>query len=522
MHMGRKEIFTDVREITSENLIEVLQKAMITFSTNASECNYLQNYEKGNQPLARQKMYRADIDCKCIDNVANEITDFKLGFQWANPTTLVQRSEKADLADAISEINEQYDLAGININTQKLGYDVETCGVGYVLIDINTDWEEGDSYFTHNVLSPTCTFVVKSSLYVDHRDMLGVTFRTDEMGNRYFTCYSKDCRYDVLNLTEILEPDGTKKKLPKEVWEHAQTSGTKNPLGMNPIIEYVRSHDKMGCFERQISEMDNLNILVSDFTNDVEQNTQAIWHTNDVDFPVEQITNADGTVTEVTRKAKTNDWLQTYTSPEGKTPFVKPLSIEYDYSGMLENILTRRALILQKCNVPQRNDNSGGSTGIAMSDATGWTAAETAASKQQSIIDGCKMKEVKAVLRAINKHPEISGDNPLLKLKHSDIKPNTNRQKNYELTTKINFFATAVSHGINGLHALKAMNAFEDVNQVWEDSKDLIEKYQDSVFNKSETNNENKAVGGMDEQKPNADRLDQDKSDQEENSPNMK
>ena len=132
------------------------------------------------------------------------------------------------------------------------------------------------------------------------------------------------------------------------------------------------------------------------------------------------------------------------------------------------------------------------------------------------------MKEVKAVLRAINKHPEISGDNPLLKLKHSDIKPNTNRQKNYELTTKINFFATAVSHGINGLHALKAMNAFEDVNQVWEDSKDLIEKYQDSVFNKSETNNENKAVGGMDEQKPNADRLDQDKSDQEENSPNMK
>ena len=129
MHMGRKEIFTDVREITSENLIEVLQKAMITFSTNASECNYLQNYEKGNQPLARKKKYRADIDCKCIDNVANEITDFKLGFQWANPTTLVQRSEKADLADAISEINEQYDLAGININTQKLGYDVETCGV---------------------------------------------------------------------------------------------------------------------------------------------------------------------------------------------------------------------------------------------------------------------------------------------------------------------------------------------------------------------------------------------------------
>ena len=189
---------------------------------------------------------------------------------------------------------------------------------------------------------------------------------------------------------------------------------------------------------------------------------------------------------------------------------------------MLENILTRRALILQKCNVPQRNDNSGGSTGIAMSDATGWSAAETSATKQQSIIDGCKMEEVKVVLRAIKKHPDISADCPLLKLKYSDIKPNTNRQKNYELTTKVNFFATAVSHGINGLHALKAMNAFEDVNQVWEDSRELIKKYQSSIFDKTEnTDVQNEAVGGMDEQKPNSDRLEQDKSDQEINSPVM-
>lgn len=519
MYTGRKEIYTDVAEITSKNLIEVLQKAVIEFATNVTESNHLMNFEKGLQPLTRTKTYRSDINCECIDNIANEITDFKLGFQWANPTTLVQRSEKRELSDSITELNEQYDLAGIGKNTQKLGYDVETCGVGYVLIDINTEYEDGDNYFTHDVLSPLCTFMVKSSLYVDHRDMLGVTFRTDEYGNRYFTCYSKDNRYDVINLTTIINKDGTTKKQEPAKWKHSKHSGDKNPLGMIPIIEYVRSHDRMGCFERQLSEMNNLNLLISDFTNDVEQNTQAIWHTNDVDFPVEQVKNADGTISEVTRKAKTNDWLQTYTTPEGKTPFVKPLAIEYDYKGMLENILTRRALILQKCNVPQRNDNSGGSTGIAMSDATGWSAAETAATKQQTIIDGCKMQEVKVVLRAIKKHPDIKPDNPLLKLQYSDIKPNTNRQKNYELTTKVNFFATAVSHGINGLHALKAMNAFEDVNQVWEDSRELIEKYQASVFDKTDTDNE--AVGGIDEQKPNADRLEQDKSDQETNSPVM-
>jgi hypothetical protein len=87
-----------------------------------------------------------------------------------------------------------------------------------------------------------------------------------------------------------------------------------------------------------------------------------------------------------------------------------------------------------------------------------------------------------------------------------DIKPSIKRQKNYELTTKVNFFATAVSHGINGLHALNAMNAFEDVNKVWEDSRELIEKYQSSIFDKQE------------EPK---DRLDADYSDQIKNSPNL-
>ena len=66
-------------------------------------------------------------------------------------------------------------------------------------------------------------------------------------------------------------------------------------------------------------------------------------------------------------------------------PFVKPLTIGYDYGGMLNNVISKRQLILQKCNVPQRNDNSGGSTGVAMSDATGWTQAEVEATKIQGL-----------------------------------------------------------------------------------------------------------------------------------------
>lgn len=498
MQIGRYEIFTDEKEITQKNIIEVLQKAIAIHEKNRNRIEFLLKYDAGEQPILRKKTYRSDIDCTCIDNVANEITEFNLGFKWAFPITLVQRGNDSSKAEAISWLNNYYETQSIREKTQRLGRYIEICGIGYSFVDKAP--QGSICPFKVEVLDPMYAFVVRSNYYIDKRIVLGVVYRQDAEGNRHFTCFTDKLRFEIENIYDVKNGE----KVEKSKWNEANRSGEINPLGMVPIIEWYRGHDRMGCFERQISEMDNLNLLVSDFTNDVEQNTQAIWHTNDVDFPTEKIVREDGTEVETVRRPKSNDWMQTFTTQDGKTPFVKPLSIEYDYTGMLNNIITRRSLILQKCNVPQRNDNSGGSTGIAMSDATGWSAAETSASKQQNITECCKMEEVKAVLKAISLS---TGYDELKSLTEMDIQPSIKRQKNYELTTKVNFFATAVSHGIHGLQALKAMNAFEDVNQVWEDSKELIEKYQDSIFNKQETAK---------------DRLDGDYSDQVKNSPSLK
>ena len=210
--------------------------------------------------------------------------------------------------------------------------------------------------------------------------------------------------------------------------------------------------------------------------------------------------------------------MQTYTTGDGKTPIFEAVSIDYDYSGILSNIQQSRARILQKCDVPSRADNASNITGVATDTATGWGAAENSANKKQSIIESCKMQEVDVVLAAVKNSLVINEDNPMLKLRRIDMQASIKRQKNYELTTKVNFFATAVSHGIYGLHALRQMNAFEDVNQVWEDSRPLIEAYQRSIFEKSSTN---QAEGGNGEKKPNSNRLEQDLSDQILNSPQI-
>ena len=520
MQIGRKELFTDVPEITYENVIPILRDVLQDHQLNSMRINFLLEYDSGNQPIIRKKKFRPDIDCQCVDNVANEISMFHTSFKWGNPITFVQRGEKdsgkQNESLSVCLLNECYESEEIRKKTQQLARFVEIGGIGYTYVDVNTDWEDGDSYFKVEVLDPRAAFVVRSSYYFDHRPMLGVTYRTDKHGNKHFTCFSKDLRFEIVNLTEITNGKEVNVKKP---WKHELRSGEENPLHAIPVIEWIRSYDRMGCFERQMSEMDNLNLLISDFTNDVEQNTQALWHGNDVDFPKEMVKDDNGNDVEVVRKPKSGEWMLTYTPQDGKTPIVEPLTINYDYTGMLNNIITRRALILQKCNVPQRNDNSGGSTGIAMDLATGWDSAEIEANQQQNIMESCKMEEVKVVLKAIKLSEYVPSDSPLLKLRYTDVQPSIKRQKNFELTTKINFFATAISHGIYGLHALKAMNAFEDVAQVWEDSKPLIEAYQKSIFQLKTSNN---PVGADGEENPNSERLSPDESDQIENSPNLK
>lgn len=498
MQIGRVEIFTDVKEITRENIIDVLRKAYPEHQINVAKYDFLLNYEAGEQPIARTKYYRNEINCKCVDNIANEVTEFNLGYKWGYPITLVQRNENDGKAKSIGNLNNYYEMQNIRSKQQKLGRFVEICGIGYTFVDIAPIGSA--SPFLVEALDPRFTFVVRSSYYIDQRVMLGVTYRVASDGNIYFTCFTDSTRYEIRNLKYVLNGERIEKK-DNEVWGEMERSGEVNPLGIVPIIEWFRSYDRMGCFERQISEMDNLNLLISDFSNDIEQNTQCVWHMNDSELPKEIVKNEDGTTKEVTVNPQNGQWLQTETTAEGKSPFIKPLIVDYDYNGMLNNIVTRRALILQKCNVPQRNDNSGGSTGVAMDSATGWSAAESAASKQQNIMESCKMQEVAVVLRAIAKSSEFGLDIELI-----DIQPNVKRQKTYELTVKTNAITTLLAHGFSLEDTLSIAPLFEDNAQTILRSGDGVRKYQEKTVFGSDT----------EESRPFADL-----SDQINNSPNI-
>ena len=485
---GRIKIFTDQKEITRDNVLSVLRKAYSKHRINAAEIQYLFDYESGIQPLPYQKIIRPEINIQTSDNIANYVTEFNKGYFWGTPLIYTQRGNKehhdTDVdtdSFGISALNEMM-INGVCIGreNQKLADFVEKSGIGHRIVDIKRDWSSEayqSSYVNVYTLDSRNTFCV----YYDgigQPKVMAVTY-AKRSGRVYFSCFTKTKRFEIQgdNLEEF-----------------------PNIMGDIPIVEYERSVDRSGCFERQIDLMDNLNSMVSNFANDVAQKTQEIWWGNDIDFPTDPDTG------EVI-KPKSGQWLLTHSDSSGGTnQKIQPMSSTFDSSPTLSAITDTRNEILKRCFVPmQYSSEGGGSTGIASSISSGWDSAAVDADRKQQLIEGAAREELTLILKAISLVDKkyLPEDDPLRKIHCTDIDLKFTRRQNWDISTKANAYATLVSHGVHGRHALKVVNLFDDVEQVYLDSKDGIEQYQQNTYGTEES----------------SDRIMQDSSDQSKNSP---
>ena len=481
--LGRTMITCDAWEITSENVIDYLQKSYILHMANRNTAMMLMDYEKGLQPiLNREKSIRPEINAIVCDNLANEITNFRLSYKWGNPITFAQRADidlngndaKED-DTGVTAFNEMLQDEGFSTKCVEAFYPMEVSGVGYMMVDIKKDYA-GGSLFDIVALDPMFTYVLyDNSVY--HRPLMGVCYTVLDDGDMVFTVLTKDTRYEILNIVRVVNGKKQVDKDGKEIrdWVFGPRSGELNPMKNVNIVEICRSYDRMGCFERQLSELDNLNILISDFTNNVEQDTQALWWMNDADFP----TDAQGNKI----RPISGQWIQTYTGQgDNRKPLIQPLVIQTQYDGILSNIKYRRDVIRQKCNVPVQASAGGGSTGTAMSMASGWESAETSAAMEAEVAKKGLMEIARLCLVAIHESPYTDPDSPLLNLRTSDMKPSILRKKNYDMATKANTYATLVKNGIHPRHAMLFVEAFPDANLVYTDSEPYLDKYFEKMW----------------------------------------
>lgn len=514
-YMGRKKIYTGTSEITSNNVIDVLDKALIAHSKNASQIQFLINFEKGLQPLQRKKTVRKEIDIHSISNLAHQITEFWLGYFWGNHMAFVQKSDKhpvgsdpRDSDSAITLLNEMYEAEDMERKDQLLAYYLEVCGTCCQLIDIKRNVSDGDAVFDLVTLDPRYSFVVYSSDAYE-KPMMGVSFNKDEDGCNVYTCITNDTVFIIKDKTSNESFIWDRKK------EFTSRSGEANPFGKVNIIEFERATDRTGVFERQIDELNALNILESDLVNDVAQTTQANWWGNDIELEKDEKTGE-------IKGVQGGQWILTKTNGNGQKPDIKALVLNYDYAGVLQNIQAKHDGILERTFTPKQTEQSGGSTTGATSLSSGWTATEAVAKKQEATIrSGYRLRNQLALI-AIHKSPDVPADSPLQRLKNSDIDIRPIRQRSFDMATKINSMATMIQNMVHPRIAMEAIDFFPNLAEAIEDSlpnmleyqKNLLESKKSSVSNQNQQNaTENKNVN------PDVKRNQQDSSDQVTNSP---
>lgn len=391
---GRRVIKTSVREITKDNVVDVLQKALGTHELNRSEIDYLWNYYRGKQPiLHRTKEVRPEICNKIVENRANEIVSFKVGYLCGEPIQYVGRNGEEATAKAITALNELMFAEDKATKDQEIVEWQMICGTAYRLVLPDEKNEEDEAPFELHTLDPRDTFVVYSS-EIGNKPLMGVKYYKDDEEVLRFSVYTENRYY-------LIEGD-----ILKEEKAHA--------LDMIPIFEYPANNARLGSFEIVLPLLDAINSVESNRMDGIEQFIQAFWKFIGC--------NID--------KDKYKEFLE-----EGAI-LVPP----NDNGGNIDVDLVVKELnqgqtqtlkddlynaILTICGIPNRNGGSSTSdTGAAVLLRDGWSLAEARAKDSEHMFKKSEKKMLKLVLRICRDLGDIN-----LRLKDIDMKFT---RRNYE------------------------------------------------------------------------------------------
>jgi len=258
-------IKSDETEVTVENVVAILNKALPYHWENRSEIQYLWYYYRGLQPiLNREKQVRPEICNKIVENRANEIVSFKSGYLMGEPLQYVSRGNGDNLSDAINQLNEFVFAEEKPAKDKELADWFHICGTSFrmVLPDENVG-EDDDSPFEIYTLDPRNTFVVYNN-GLGNKPLLGVKYVVDDNGIVHYSCYSDHEYFEIVE-SHIIKAEP-------------------HILGDIPIIEYPLNIARIGAFELVIPLLDAINLTDSNRQDGVEQFIQALMLFHNVDI----------------------------------------------------------------------------------------------------------------------------------------------------------------------------------------------------------------------------------------------
>ena len=385
---GRQVIYTDVDEVSSDNVVDVLKKAVDNNTQNVTDIEYLYDYYKGDQPiLDREKTFNDTILNTIVENRANEIVSFKTGYFLSAPIQYIDAGEDEVTAD-LKTLNAWLRLESKSESDLQLAEWFSICGTAYRLIlpkeERLTDTDSPFEFFT---LDPRTTFVVYSSR-LGHKPIMGVTYVTSAESKEKVTYY-------VYTANEFFV-----------IFDNEIVSRESHTLGAVPIIEYPANNSRMGDFEVVIGLLDCINGVQSDRADAVEGFIQSILCLENMQIDTDSEAGFMQHLKEVGGLFV----------PEGGKAYYLSQQLNQGDTQTFKNDLYEAVLTI--CGMPNRNGGSSTSdTGAAVLLRDGWSAAEARAKNTEICFEKSERKFLNMVIFYAN---TMGGTN--LELSQVDIR----------------------------------------------------------------------------------------------------
>lgn len=441
---GRNVIYTDADEITPDNVLDVLDRAMAVHSQNRAEIQYLYDYYKGKQPvLGRTKEFREEICNRIVENRANEIVSFKVGYLMGEPVQYVSRaSDDAGSTDAINILNDFVFAEDKAAKDKELADWFTICGTAYRMILPDPKGEEDESPFEIYTLDPRNAFVVYHS-GLGNKPMMGVKYVTREDGSNIFSIYTNKYYF------EVASPGGGIIKQEGHIF------------GDIPIIEYPANSARLGAFEIVLPLLDALNNVSSNRLDGIEQFIQSLLILKNVDIESDEY-----------KALRENGGLQV---PADGDAYYLTQELNQTQTQTLVDYMYQTVLVI--CGMPNRNGGSSTSdTGSAVIMRDGWSDAEARAKDTELMFKMSEKKFLRLAIRIANTLRDMN-------LRLSSIEIRFTRRNYENAQAKAQVLTTLLANDkVHPRLAFEHCGLFCDSNLAYTISREYYEQHQADIM----------------------------------------
>ena len=253
-------------KITSDNIVDIMQKIYPIIQINHREIKELRAYYLGIQPILQKERPTESDDFKnniVVENHAYKLVNFKTSYLISDGFKYSQSDDKR--TDDVTMLNKYYTDEDKLTKDNELAKSMYICGQGYRFTRPTKDKKanfDGESPFNIINLEPDKAFIAYStdvdgsvalSGYVAQTKQAELTGDTDEYT---FTIYTNERVFTITVNDDNFVGS-------------AQVKEEVNILGKNPIVEYALNEARIGVIDVAFSALNSINIITSNQIDDI-------------------------------------------------------------------------------------------------------------------------------------------------------------------------------------------------------------------------------------------------------------